>query len=1030
MAQRVGLPEFCPTTDSITHYLQRVELYFKAHKVEATLQVATLLSSIGAATYARLSDLMAPTEPGSKSLDEVTAALKKHFEPKKVQIAERFHFRKREQAAGETVAEFDAILRKLALHCDFGTNLETELRDQIVCGLRNESMQRRLLTEADLSYQKVMDLAQATELAERHAKGLQPSTASVHYSTPRKYTKPRNFTPSQGQPRDCYRCGGRHKPSECKFKDSKCHYCQKIGHLARCCRLKLQQANNKQTTPGTGGQRQTNQVLRDSDSTDSIYHVIRKSKPPYQIGVSVNDAPLQMELDTGAAMTLISEKTYLELKKVLPKMRPTTTRLRTYSGQQLVVLGTLKVTVKYEAQKVVLSLLVVEGSGPSLLGRDWLSQLKLNWKSLSVHYAQSVRSLEEILAKHTGLFDSELGKAKSVEAKLHLDPNATPRFCKARPVPHALREKVENELSRLEADGIIEPVQFSEWAAPVVPVLKQDGSIRICGDYKLTINKAAKLDPYPLPKIEDLFARLAGGKKFSKLDIAHAYQQIPLDEDSKNSVTINTHKGLYQYNRLPFGVHSAPAIFQRAMEGLLRDIPSTVVYLDDILVTGKTEVEHLENLEAVLTRLEDEGLTLKKPKCQFFLEEVEYLGHKISAAGLQPSDRKIQAIIDAPQPQDVTQVRAFLGMVNYYGKFLDHLSTRLTPLYRLLKKNIRWTWGPAEKEAFELVKSQLAQSPILEHYDPAKRLSLSTDASPYGVGAVLSHVLDDGTEKPIAYASRKLNDVEKRYAQIDKEALAIIFGVKRFHQYLYGRRFSICSDHKPLQYLLSESKAIPTMASARLRRWALILSAYQYSISYRPGEKMANADGLSRLPLPDIPTKATVPQEVVFLLQTLQDSPITAEQVKRWTDKDPILSRIRNLVAKGWSGDIVEDTLTPYQQRKAELSLLDGCVLWGTRVIVPLAGRQQVLDLLHDCHPGITKMKLLARQVVWWPGIDNDLTNKVQSCEACQLNQKNPTTSPLHPWEWPKKPWSRIHIDHLGPFQGKTILVIIDAHSK
>ena len=247
----------------------------------------------------------------------------------------------------------------------------------------------------------------------------------------------------------------------------------KIGHLARCCRLKSQQANHKQTTPGTGDQRQTNQVQRDSDSTDSIYHVIGKSKPPYQIGVSVNYAPLQMELDTGAAMTLISEKTYLELKKVLPNMWPTTTHLRTYSGQQLVVLGTLKVTVKYEAQKVVLSLLVVEGSGPSLLGRDWLSRLKLNWKSLSVHCAQSIRSLEEILAKPTGLFESELGKAKSVEENLHLDPNATPRFCKARPVPHALREKVENQLSILEADGIIEPVQFSEWAAPVVPVLKQ-----------------------------------------------------------------------------------------------------------------------------------------------------------------------------------------------------------------------------------------------------------------------------------------------------------------------------------------------------------------------------------------------------------------------------------------------------------------------------------------------------------------------------------------------------------------------------
>ncbi len=195
-----------------------------------------------------------------------------------------------------------------------------------------------------------------------------------------------------------------------------------------------------------------------------------------------------------------------------------------------------------------------------------------------------------------------------------MEQDATPTFCKARKVPYALREKVENELNRLEANGIIEPVKFSNWAAPVVPVLKPDGSIRICGDYKLTVNKAAKLDPYPLPKIEDLFARLAGGKKFTKLDIAHAYQQIPLDEESKDSVTINTHKGLFRYNRLPFGVHSAPAIFQRAMEGLLRDIPSTVVYIDDILVTGETEEEHLQNIDKVLTRLGEENLILKKGK--------------------------------------------------------------------------------------------------------------------------------------------------------------------------------------------------------------------------------------------------------------------------------------------------------------------------------------------------------------------------------------------------------------------------------
>ncbi len=268
--------------------------------------------------------------------------------------------------------------------------------------------------------------------------------------------------------------------------------------------------------------------------------------------------------------------------------------------------------------------------------------------------------------------------------------------------------------------------------------------------------------------------------------------------------------------------------------------------------------------------------------------------------------------------------------------------------------------------------------------------------------------------------------MEQRYSQLDKEALAITFGVKRFHQYIYGRKFSIVSDHKPLQYLLNENKAIPAMASARLRRWALTLSAYQYSISYRPGEKIANADGLSRLPLPDTPREAKVPAEMVLLLETLQASPISAKQIRKWTDRDPLLSRVRTFVMKGWREES-EDALAPYRQRKDELSTIDDCVLW---VIVPVVGRPDVLALLHEGHPGISKMKLLARQVVWWPGIDSDITGKVQTCEKCQMNQKSPAEAPLHPWEWPKRPWSRIHIDHLGPVEGKMVLVVVDAHSK
>ena len=257
-------------------------------------------------------------------------------------------------------------------------------------------------------------------------------------------------------------------------------------------------------------------------------------------------------------------------------------------------------------------------------------------------------------------------------------------------MPYALKTKVEQELDRLEQQDVLERVEFSNWAAPIVPVVKQDGSVRICGDYKLTVNQVAETDTYPLPRIEDMFASLSGGKTFTKLDLLHAYQQIPLDEESKEYTTINTHRGLYRYKRLPFGVASAPSIFQRTIESILQGIPRVTVYIDDILITGTTQEEHLRNLEEVLSRLEKANIRLKLCKCAFFLPSVDYLGHRISAQGLQPLADKVKAILDAPAPRNVSQLKSFLGSLNYYSKFLPNLSSTLAPLYRLLHKNARW----------------------------------------------------------------------------------------------------------------------------------------------------------------------------------------------------------------------------------------------------------------------------------------------------------------------------------------------------
>ena len=492
----------------------------------------------------------------------------------------------------------------------------------------------------------------------------------------------------------------------------------------------------------------------------------------------------------------------------------------------------------YQEQKQRLNLLVVAGSGPSLLGQDWLQHFRLDWARLhQIRSDQDQHCLQQVLERHPDVFKEELGQLRGTTAKIYTIPEAQPKFYRPRPVPYTLRKKVEQELERLQQQGVIEPVQFSNWAAPIVPVLKPDHSVRICGDYKLTVNQAAKTDTYPLPRIEDLFASLSGGTVFTKLDMAHAYQQISLDDSSKELaiVTINTHKGLFRYNRLPFGIASAPSIFQWSMETVLQGLPNVCVYLDDILISGTNVADHLKNLEAVLSRLQEAGLRLKRNKCAFLLPAVEYLGHKISAQGLQPTNEKIKAIRDAPPPKDVTQLCSFLGLINYYGKFLSQLSSTLSPLYRLTQKNAKWNWGPEQQKAFEQAKTSLSSESLLEHYNPEKELILACDASPYGVGAVLSHRSENGQERPIAYASRSLAPAERKYSQLEKEGLAIVFGVKKFHQYLFGRRFTILLDHKPLQHLLKETNATPTMASARIQRWALTLGAYDYTISYKSG---------------------------------------------------------------------------------------------------------------------------------------------------------------------------------------------------
>lgn len=1024
--------EFDGSKEEWTQYVERVNHFFEANDIaDAGKKRAILLSVIGSSTYALLRNLVSPAKPGEKSYDELVSVLKDHYNPTPSETVQRSRFNSRFRKPGESVATFVAELRALAEFCNYGSSLDKMIRDRVVCGIMNGKIQAKLLAEnpETLSLKRAVEIAQSLETASKNAKELAQQEGTASPETVHQVTPPRRGKDTGSAKKfngSCFCCGRvGHKREQCRLKDEVCRGCGKTGHLVRVCRNKSRRKRQLYRKKPVHHLEESPE--EDSDDDCTLYSLNSASKPrPYMVSMDINDKSLQMEIDTGASLTLVSECTFRDFWPTL-KLSHTGVKLHSYSGEPVSVVGTANVTVKYGNQVATLPLIVVKGEGPSLLGRNWLCELRLNWHEIFwLHNG----SLSQVLEKHKAVFEPGLGTVTGYKARIVVDPNVTPKYCKARTVPYYYREKVEKELDRLVEEGTLEPVEFSEWAAPIVAVLKQDKqSVRVCGDFKQTINPIAKLDRYPIPRIEDLFAKLSGGKSFTTLDLSQAYLQVPLDEESRKLVVVNTQKGLYRYTRLPYGVSSAPGIFQRLMETVLQGIPHVIVYLDDILVTGATDEEHMKTLSLVLERLERAGLRARKSKCKFLQSSVTYLGYRIDQQGLHPLKEKVQAVKDAPSPKNVTELRSYLGLLTYYSKFLPNMAEVLAPLYKLLRKEIRWRWTGTEEKAFCASKDLLTSSALLVHFNPELELILMCDASSYGVGAVLAHRMPDGSERPIGYASRSLSASQRNYSQLEKEALALVFGVQRFHAYLFGHHFELVTDHQPLLALLHQHRPTSPQASARIRRWSLLLSAYEYTITFRSTQAHSNADALSRLPLPVVQTESKTPPELVLLLEHLEESPVTAQHIRVWTRRDQELSRVLQFIERGWPSNVAK-SLSAYSAKRNELSVYQGCVMWGTRVVIPPPGRSAVLQQLHEGHPGMTRMKSLARMYVWWPGLDRDIEESVQQCCHCQEQQSVPPVAPLQPWKWPSRPWTRLHMDFAGPFQGKMILIVVDAHTK
>uniref|UniRef100_A0A0N4W5J5 RNA-directed DNA polymerase n=1 Tax=Haemonchus placei TaxID=6290 RepID=A0A0N4W5J5_HAEPC len=643
---------------------------------------------------------------------------------------------------------------------------------------------------------------------------------------------------------------------------------------------------------------------------------------------------------------------------------------------------------------------------------------------------------EEIVAKlkinYADVFRAGLERCTKTKATLQLKPDAHPVFKKKCPVPFAYVAALDEEIDRLLAEQVLSPVDYSAWAAPIVVVKKSNGTLRLCADFSTKLNDALILHKHLLPTPDDVFTKLNGGTTFTQIDFADAHLQIEVDDEAKELLTINTYRGRLRYNRLPFGVKYAPGIFQQIIDSMIYGLKGCAAYLDDVTVTCRNIEEHVANLEV------QEGIRLWLP-CSSGQVQFPYastpIPWKYYRLHWTPTSCQDRGDSQDAKPHGHRSGAIVLGDAQLLRTLHQRDATTACTLDDLLRKNALFKWSAECQDAFQRAKDVLASDFLLTHYDPSKEIVIAADASEYRLGAVMSHRLSDGTKKAIHHASRSLTAAERNYGQVEKEALAITFALQKFHRYIYGRHFKLLTDHKPLLAILGSKRGVPVYTANRLQRWALIVKNYGFTIEYRHTTNFGQADALSRL----IAEQSTREEDVVIaaiekdastiFVNAVSSLPVDARKIAEETSKDPNLKEVLHFVRRGeWPKK--SDVAKRFNSLKKSLSTQNGCLLIGDRIVIPDTLRKAVLSELHDGHPGMTRIKMLARNYVYWTNINDDIETFVRTCRCCQETAKNPIKTTLHSWPIEDKPWNRILADFAGPMNGKMYFVVVDAYSR
>lgn len=1052
----IQLQPFDEEQESFDTYIERLENYLELRNLGGNTpdndskRVQILISCLGPRHYQLLTNLTSPDLPKTKEYFELITLLKGHLCPAPNEVAEQHKFALRVQHEGESISSYQAELKRLTKNCKFvcesckASTINTHLRSQFIRGVCDRDIREKLLQQSSkISFDDAVRIAQSIESSKKESNEICPNVASVHSvgrNNAQGFTNyKKQDAPASGKYRHllgrCFKCGGtNHRANVCKCKNLKCTKCGKIGHIEKVCLSDVSQVKVAANQNQLEESRSADINLAESEdltNEENVFTINRIKESVTDISdkiliqLEINGKKCNFEVDTGAALSTLSLGVFRQLCPN-QELEETNIKLKTYTGEIIKPLGTCTLQIKYKDQFFYGRIYVIEKNVDAIFGRDWLKKIKLNWAEIckiEVFSDETYKhKLESLFEEHSDLFKSGIGKIPGFNCSLKIVENAVPVFCKPRPVPYALKELIDEEIDRLENLDIIEKVTHSDWGSPIVPVVKSTGKIRICADYKTTVNKFLKNDNYPIPRIQDLFAKMSGGKWFCTLDVCQAYLHMEVDHASSLLQAISTHKGTYRVKRMMFGIKVAPNTWQRFMDQVLIDVPGTICFFDDILVQGSTRDELLNNLRIVFTRLNKYKLHLNKDKCKFFLNRIAYLGHIIDKDGLRPMVDKVEAIMKTPRPRNVSELRQVLGLINYYQKFIPNLAAKLNPLNHLLRKDVLFEWTTECEVALQNLKKEITGANVLVHYNPKLPLLLATDASPVGLGAVISHIMPDGSERPIAFASRSLSLAEKNYSQLDKEATGIVWGLRKFFQYCYGRKITLITDSEPLTRILHPEKDLPATSAVRLLHYAQFMAGFNYNIQYRNTKHHANVDYLSRSPLTVIRDESKLCAHSIFNLNQANNLPVTRNEIKQETLKDPECRQIYQALQSGEG--LTDEEFTKF-------SLEDGCIYNGVRVVIPKSLRGRIIEELHTAHTGIVRMKNLARSYVWWKGIDRDLEEETGKCKSCCKNRNNPTQSlPSHPWEYPRQPWQRLHIDYAGPFFENYFLIIVDAYSK